>query len=152
MTDLQVIRPLRDTNRRVKPLETQEAASQSPLLVTYSNPQNVRFAVFSYSPDQKKYQDAKTAWHRIVNPANHDTQEEGRERGGRQCKSAKPTETVKSHRRRSGTGSKNGTKARKGDGQKLLESEDTTMVNHWSDAKGKRKAGKIEGAKTGRHN
>ena len=51
MTDLQVIRPLRDTNRRAKPLETQEAAPPSPLLVTYSNPQNVRFAVFFYSPD-----------------------------------------------------------------------------------------------------
>ena len=51
MTDLQVIRPLRVTNRRVKPLETQEAAPPSPLLVTYSNPQNVRFAVISYSPD-----------------------------------------------------------------------------------------------------
>ena len=39
MTDLQAIRPLRDTNRRVKQLETQEAAPPSPLLVTYSNPQ-----------------------------------------------------------------------------------------------------------------
>ena len=65
MTDLQVIRPLRDTNRRVKPLETQEAAPPFPLMVTYSNPHHVRFAVFSYSPYQKKYQDAKTAWHRI---------------------------------------------------------------------------------------
>ena len=81
MTDLQVIRPLRDTNRRVKQLETQEAAPPSPLLVTYSNPQNVRFAVFFYSPDQMKYQDAKTAWQRIFQPANHAAQEEGLERG-----------------------------------------------------------------------
>ena len=41
MTDLQSIRPLRDTNRRVNQLETQEAAPPSPLLVTYSNPQKV---------------------------------------------------------------------------------------------------------------
>ena len=81
MTDLQVIRPLQDTNRRVKQLETQEAAPPSPLLVTYSNPQKVRFAVFSYSPDQMKYQDAKTAWHRIFQPASHAAQEEGLERG-----------------------------------------------------------------------
>ena len=77
MTDLQSIRLLRDTNRLVKQLETQEAAPPSPLLVTYSYPQNVRFAVFSYSPDQMKYQDAKTAWHRIFQPANHAAQEEG---------------------------------------------------------------------------
>ena len=44
MTDLQAIRPLRDTNRRVKQLETQEAAPPSPLLVTYSNPQNAKTA------------------------------------------------------------------------------------------------------------
>ena len=81
MTDLQAIRPLRDTNRWVKQLETQEAAPPSPLLATYSNPQKVRFAVFSYSPDQMKYQDAKTAWHRIFQPANHAAQEEGLERG-----------------------------------------------------------------------
>ena len=37
-------------------------------------------------------------------------------------------------------------KARKGDGQKLLESEDTTLVNHWSDTKGKQKAGKDRGS------
>ena len=42
-------------------------------------------------------------------------------------------------------GSRNGTKARKEDGQKLLESEDATMVNHSSDAKEKRKDGKTRG-------
>ena len=47
MTDLQVIRQLRDTNRRVKPLETQEAAPPFPLMVTYINPHHARFAVFS---------------------------------------------------------------------------------------------------------
>ena len=147
MTDLQVIRPLRNTNRRMKPLETQEAAPPCPLMVTYSNPHHVRFAVFSYSPDQKKYQDAKTAWHRIFNPANHDTQEEGRERGEG---SASQPNRLKRSRATEGDperGSRNGTKARKRDGQKLLESEDTTMVNHWSDTKGKRKAGKDRGSK-----
>ena len=74
MTDLQSIQPLRDTNRRVKQLETQEAAPPSPLLVTYSNPQKVvRFAVFFYSPDQMKYQNAKTAWHRILIDHNNIT-------------------------------------------------------------------------------
>ena len=61
MTDLQTIRPLRDNNRPVKQLETHKAAPPSPMLVAYSNPQKVWFAVFSYSPDQLKYQDAKTA-------------------------------------------------------------------------------------------
>ena len=138
MTDLQVIRPLRDTNRWVTPLETQEAAPPFPLMVTYSNPHHVRFAVFSYS--------------RIFQPANHDAQEEGQERG--EGTASQPTRLKRSRATEGDPerGSRHGTKARKGDGQKLLESEDTTMVNHWSDAKGKRKAGKIEGAKTGRHN
>ena len=147
MTDLQVIRPLRNTNRRMKPLETQEADPPCPLMVTYSNPHHVRFAVFSYSPDQKKYQDAKTAWHRIFNPANHDTQKEGRERGDG---SASQPNRLKRSRATEGEpkrGSRNGTKARKRDGQKLLESEDTTMVNHWSDTQGKQKAGKDRGSK-----
>ena len=61
MTDLQTIRPLQDTNRPVKQLVTHETAPPSPTLVPYSNPQTVWFAVFSYSPDQKKYQDAKAA-------------------------------------------------------------------------------------------
>ena len=114
MTHLQVIRPLRDT------LETQEAATPSPLLVTYSNPQNVRFAVFSYSPDQKKYQDAKTAWQRIFQPANHTAQEEGREWG--EGSASQPTR-LKRQRATEGDpelGSRNGTKARKWDGQKIL--------------------------------
>ena len=81
LTDLQTICPLRDTNRQVKRPEMHEAAPPSPMLVAYSNPQKVRFAVFSYSPDQMKYQDAKTAWHRIFQPANHAAQEEGLERG-----------------------------------------------------------------------
>ena len=105
MTDLQEIRPLRDTNRRVKPLETQEAASQSPLLVTYSNPQNVWFAGFSYSLDQKKRNIRMPRQHGIASltrPTRILRRKGGS--GGRQCKSAKPTETVKSHRRRSGTG------------------------------------------------
>ena len=114
MTDLQVIRPLRDTNRRVKPLETQDAAPPSPLLVTYSNPQNVRFAVFSYSLDQKKYQDAKTAWQRIFQPANHAVQEEGWERGEG---SASPPTRLKRTRATEGDpelGSRNGTKRASG--------------------------------------
>ena len=94
MADLQAIRPLRDTNRRVKQLETQEAAPPSPLLVTYRKPQIVRFAVFSYSPDQKKYQDAKrAAWHRIFQPANHAAQEEGLERGGEGSANGQPTQS-----------------------------------------------------------
>ena len=151
MTDLQVIRPLRDTHRRVKPLRTQEAAPSSPLLVTYSNPQNVRFAVFSYSPNQQKYQDAKIAWHRIFQPANHAAQKEGRERG--EGSASQPTR-LKRPRATEGDpelGLQNGTKARKWDGQKILESGDTTMVNHWSDTKGKQKVGQDRGTKTGRH-
>ena len=90
MTDLQVIRPLRDTNRRVKQLETQEAAPLSPLLVAYSNPQNVRFA------------DSMASHLSTGQPRCSG----GRARaGGRQCKgSANPTEAAKSHRRRSSTG------------------------------------------------
>ena len=114
MTDLQVIRPLRDTNRRVKQLETQEAAPPSQLLVTYSNPQNVRFAVFSYSLDQKTYQDAKTALHRIFQPANHAAQEEGLERGEGSAKG--PPTRLKRPRATGGDpelGSRNGINARK---------------------------------------
>ena len=47
-------------------------------------------------------------------------------------------------------GSRNDTKARKGNGQKILESENTTVVNHWLDKTGKRKTGKGRGSK-GRH-
>ena len=147
MTDLQVIRPLRDTNRRVKPLETQEEAPPFPLMVTYSNPQNIRFAVFFYSPDQKKYQDAKTAWHRIFQPANHAAQEGGRERG--EGSASQPTR-LKRSRATDGNpelGSRNGTKVRKWDGQKILGSGDITVVNHWSDTTGKRKAGKGRGSR-----
>ena len=138
MTDLQVIRPLRDTNRRVKPLKTQEAAPPSPLLVTYSNPRNVRFAVFSYSPDQMKYQDAKTAWHRIFQPANHTAQEEGLEWGegsanGQPTRPKRPRDTEGDP----ALGSRNGTKTRKLDDQKVLESGDTTAVSHWLDKTGK---------------
>ena len=78
ITDLQTIRPLRDTNRLVKKLETQEAALPSPMLVAYNNPQKDRFAVFSYSPDQLKYQDAKTAWNHIFYPVNHAAPERGK--------------------------------------------------------------------------
>ena len=131
MTDLQSIRPLRDTNRRVKPLETQEAAPPSPLLVTYSTPQKVRLAVFSYSPDQKKYQDAKTAWHRIFQPANHAAQEEGLERGegsanGQPTRPKRPRDTGGDP----ALGSRNGTKTRKLNDQKVLESGDTTAVSY----------------------
>ena len=81
LTDLQTIRPLRDTNRPMKQLEMHEAAPPSPMLVAYSNPQKVRIVVFSHSPDQLKYQNAKTAWHRIFQPANHAAPEDGPERG-----------------------------------------------------------------------
>ena len=50
LTDLQTIHPLRDTNRLVKQLETQEAAPPSPLLVTYSNPQK---SGLLYSPTHR---------------------------------------------------------------------------------------------------
>ena len=76
LTDLQTIRPLRDTNRPLQRPEMQEAARSPPMLVAYSNPQKVRFAVFSHSPDQLKYQDAKTAWNRIIQPASHAAPEE----------------------------------------------------------------------------
>ena len=123
MTDLQSFQPLRYTNRMVKQPETQEAASPSPLLVTYSNPQKVRFAVFSYSPDQLKYQDAKTAWHCIFQPANHASPEEGPERGegsanGQPTRQKRPSATGGEPK----LGSRNGTKTRKLDDQKVLES------------------------------
>jgi hypothetical protein len=77
LTDLQNFCPLRDNNRLIKHLETHEAAPPSSMLVTYSNPQKVRFAVFSNSPDQLKYQDANTAWRRIFQPDRHAAQKEG---------------------------------------------------------------------------
>ena len=125
----------------------QEAAPPSPLLVTYSNPQKVRFAVFSYSPDQMKYQDAKTAWHRIFRPANRTAQEEGMERGegsanGQPTRPKRPRDTVGDPAR----GSRNGTKTRKLDDQNVLKGGDTTAVKHWSDTTGKQKAGKERGS------
>jgi hypothetical protein len=103
LTDLQTIRPLRDTNRLMNQLEMHEATPPSPMLVAYSNPQKVRFAVFSHSPDQLKYQDAKTAWNRIFQTDSHAAPEEGMERGER---SANPKKTDKSHRRRTQAGVK----------------------------------------------
>jgi hypothetical protein len=72
LIDLQKVRPLRDTNRLMKHLETHEAAPPSPILVTYSNPPKVRFSIFSNSPDQWKYQDVNTAWRRIFHPDSHE--------------------------------------------------------------------------------
>ena len=153
MADLQAIRPLRDTNRRVKQLETQEAAPPSPLLVTYNNPQKVRFAVLSHSPDQLKYQDVKTARHRIFQPANHAAQKEGLERGegsakGQPIRPKRPSATGGDPE----LGSRISTKALKLDDQKVLESGDTTAVSHWSGTTGKQKARKERGSQKRKHN
>ena len=51
LTDLQKVRPLRDTNWPKKHLATHEAAPPSPMLVSHSNPQKVRFAGFLNSLD-----------------------------------------------------------------------------------------------------
>ena len=148
MTGLQTIRPLRDTNRLVKQLETHEAAPQSPMLVAYRNPQKVQFAVFSYSLDQLKYQDAKTAWHCIFQPANHAAPEEEPKRGER---SANGQLTRQKRPKATGVepklGSRHGIKTRKLDDQKVLESGDTGQTQRESG-----RLGKDEEAEGGRNN
>ena len=63
--------------------------------------------------------------------------------GGMECKqSANPTKRPRATGGEPKLGSRNGTKTRKLDDQKVLESENTTAVNHWSDTTGKQKAGK----------
>ena len=73
-------------------LEAHEAAPPPLLLVAYTNPQKVWFAVFSHSLDQLKYQDAKTAWNRIFQPASHSAPEEGTE--GLETKGMEGLETL----------------------------------------------------------
>ena len=105
LTDLQKVRPLRDTNRTRKHMEAYEAAPPSPTLVTYSNPQKVRFAVFSNSPDQWKYQDVNTAWRRIFHPGSHEAQK-GKLQGGARERTwaAKGAKTNTSRRKRTQAG------------------------------------------------
>ena len=115
------------------------------MLVAYSNPQKVRFAIFCHSPDQLKYQDAKTAWHRIFQPDSHAAPEEGPERGEGAQTVSQPEKPDKSHRRQIQAGSRNSTKTRKLDDQTVPESGDTKEASRQSGTTGKRKAGKEQG-------
>jgi hypothetical protein len=150
LTDLQKVRPLRDTNRTRKHMEAYEAAPPSPTLVTYSNPQKVRFAVFSNSPDQWKYQDVNTAWRRIFHPGSQEAQKESSkgEQGSAhgQPRGQKRTRAAGSEPK---PGSRNSSKLRKLDDQTVLESGDTKAVSHWSDPTGTRKVGKGRGNQGG---
>ena len=94
-----------------------------------------------------KYQDAKTAWHRIFQPANHAAQEEGPERGegsanGQLTRQKRPIATGGEPK----LGLWNSTKTRKLDEQKVQKSGGTKAVSHWSGTTGKRKAGKGRGS------
>jgi hypothetical protein len=95
-----------------------------------------------------KYQDAKSAWHRIFQPDSHAAPEEGTEREER---SANGQPTRKKRTRATGgkskRGSMNSTKTRKLDYQKVPESGDTNEASHWSGTMGKKKVGKEQGSK-----
>jgi len=146
LTDLQKVRPLRDINWPRKHLATHEAAPPSPKLVTYSNPQKVRFAVFSNSPDQGKYQDVNTAWRRIFHPDNHEVQKENSKgEKGSACGQPRGQKRIRAAGSEPKPGARNSSKIRKLDDQRVLESGDTKAVNHWSDSTRKRKVGKGRG-------
>jgi hypothetical protein len=114
--------------------------------VTYSNPQKVRFAVFSNSPDQWKYQDANTAWRRIFHPDNHEVQKEkSTGEKGSACGQPRGQKRIRAAGSEHKLGARNSSKIRKLDDQRVLESGNTKEVNHWSDSTGKRKAGEGRG-------
>jgi hypothetical protein len=142
LTDLQKVRPLRDISRPRKHLETHEAAPPTPTLVTYSKPQNFRFAVFSNSPDQWKYQDVNTAWRRIFHPDSHEAQKE-KIKGGKGSAYGQPKEQKRI--RAAGSEPKPGSR----NSSKVLESGDKKAVSHWSDSTGKRKVGNRRGNQGG---
>ena len=66
LQELKAKRPLVDPQRREEPGRMTRSAGQSaPNLVIYTNPNNVKLAIISTSPDQQRYEDPAVAWRRI---------------------------------------------------------------------------------------
>ena len=67
LQELKARRPLTDPIRREEPKRTTRSAGQpQPHLVIYTNPNKVKLAVISTSPDQQQYEDPARAWRRIL--------------------------------------------------------------------------------------
>ena len=66
LQELKANRPLVEVIRPEKPNQTTRSAGQPQQhLVVYANPNKVKLAIISNSPDQEQYEDSAKAWRRI---------------------------------------------------------------------------------------